>query len=141
MGDYHDLYLKSDVALLADVFVEFRSICINNYKLDPFQYYTAPGLSWDAALMPSQQRLELLTDENMHLMVEKGFRGGISQFSQRHAKDDGDNKNILYLDANNLNGWVMSQPLPTGGFNWLTEDEITNFGKIKKGDGVGFILD
>ena len=89
MRDYHDLYLKSDTLLLAVVFEEFRSTCINNYKLDPCQYYTAPGLSWDAALMHSKQRLELLTDENMHFMVEKGLRGGISQISKRHAEVGG----------------------------------------------------
>ena len=65
MGDYHDLYLKSDVLLLADVFEEFRNVCLQNYDLDRAWYYTAPGLAWDAALKVSQVGLELLTDVDM----------------------------------------------------------------------------
>ena len=67
MGEYHDLYLKSDVLLLADVFEEFRNVCMENYSLDP------PGLSWDALLKHSKINLELLTDVDMLLMFEKGI--------------------------------------------------------------------
>jgi hypothetical protein len=81
IGDYHDLYLKSDVLLLADVFEEFRSVCLENYKLDPAWYFTAPGLAWDAALKESKVELELLNDIDMLLMIEKGTRGGISMIS------------------------------------------------------------
>ena len=59
MGDYHDLYIKSDVLLLADVFEEFRNVCLENYDLDPAWYYTAPGLAWNAALKESKVKLEL----------------------------------------------------------------------------------
>ena len=86
MGDYHDLYLKSDVLLLADVFEEFRKVCLRNYDLDPAGYYTAPGLAWDAALKVSQVGLELLTDVDMLLMIEKGLRGGISMISKRDTE-------------------------------------------------------
>ena len=48
LGNYHDIYLKSDVVQLADVFENFRYVCQQNYRLDPEHYYTAPGLSWDA---------------------------------------------------------------------------------------------
>ena len=61
MGDYHDLYLKSDILLFADVFEEFRNVCLRNYNLDPAWYYTAPGLAWDAALKVSQVGFKLLT--------------------------------------------------------------------------------
>ena len=77
LGEYHDLYLKSDVLLLADVFEEFRNICLENYSLDPACYYTSPGLSWDALLKHSKVNLELLSDPDMLLMFEKGIRGGI----------------------------------------------------------------
>ena len=73
--DYHNLYNETDVLLLADVFENFRNICIRNYKLDPAHYYTAPGLSWDACLKMTGVKLELLTDIDMLLMVEKGIRG------------------------------------------------------------------
>ena len=78
LGDYHDLYLKTDVNLLADVFENLRNICLQQYKLDPANYYTSPGLSWDALLKKTNVNLELLTDYDMHLMIEKGLRGGIS---------------------------------------------------------------
>ena len=72
MGDYHDLYLKTDVLLLADCFENFRKTCIQNYDLDPAHYYTTPGLSWDSALKMTKVKLELLGDIDMHLMIEKG---------------------------------------------------------------------
>ena len=72
MGDYHDLYLLTDVLLLADCFENFRSTCIEFYGLDPAHYFTTPGLSWDAALKMTMVKLELLTDIDMHLMIEKG---------------------------------------------------------------------
>ena len=75
LRDYHDLYLKSDVTLLADVFQTFRKTCMNTYKLDPLHYYTAPGLSWDALLKYTKIDLELLTDIDMHLFIEKGMHG------------------------------------------------------------------
>ena len=86
MGDYHDLYLKTDVLLLADCFENFRKTCIQNYDLDPAHYYTTPGLSWDSALKMTRVNLELLGDIDMHLMIEKGnlcflFRNKIIQFN------------------------------------------------------------
>ena len=75
--DYHNLYLKTDVLLLADVFENFRDVCIENYKLDPAWYYTVPGLAWDACLKKTEVRLELLNDIDMLLMIEKGIRGGV----------------------------------------------------------------
>ena len=83
MRDYHDLYNRVDVLLLADVFENFRDICIRNYNLDPAHYYTAPGLAWDAALKVSEVELELLSDMDMLLMVEKGIRGGVSTINNR----------------------------------------------------------
>ena len=60
--DYHDLYLKSDVLLLSDVFENFRKTCLKHYNLDPAHYYTSPGLAWDACLKETGQELELLHD-------------------------------------------------------------------------------
>ena len=86
LGDYHDLYLKTDVLLLADVFEIFRKTCMNQYGLDPAHYYSSPGLSWDALLKKTNVTLELLTDYDMHLFIEKGLRGGISMSSKRYVK-------------------------------------------------------
>ena len=75
-GDYYDLYVRTDVLLLADVFENFRKTCLKQYGLDPAHYYTGPGLSWDALLKHSKVQLELLTDYDMHLFIEKGMREG-----------------------------------------------------------------
>ena len=131
LGDYSDLYCCTDVLLLTDVFKRFRRTCQEQYGLDPDQYYTSPGLSWDTLLKKTGVKLELLTDYNQHLFIEKGMRGGISLASKRHARannpmvegyDPGrPSSHILYLDANNLYGWAMSQYLPTSGFWWVDD--------------------
>ena len=76
LKDYHDLYNQTDVLLLADVFENFGNICCKDYNLDPAHYFTAPGLALDAALKVTEVELELLSDPDMLLMVEKGIRGG-----------------------------------------------------------------
>ena len=70
MGDYHDLYLMSDVLLLTDVFENFRSVCLKAYNLDPCHFYTSPGLAWQACLKMTGVELELLTDPDMYLFIE-----------------------------------------------------------------------
>ena len=102
------------------MFENFRKVCQEKYGLDPAHYYSAPGLSWDALLKKTGVELELLTDMDMHLMIERGMRGGISMVSKRYAKannprvegyDPAQPKNYMtYLDANNLYGWAMSLP-------------------------------
>ena len=84
--DYHILYNDLDVLLLADVFENFRDICIENYNLDPAHYYTVPNLSWDAMLKVTGVELELLSDMDMLLRVEKGIRGVVSMISNRYGK-------------------------------------------------------
>ena len=86
LGDYHDLYVQSDKLLLADVFENFRNMSIEVYELDPAHFLSAPGLAWQACLKKTEVKLELLTDVDMLLMVEKGIRGGICHAIYRHAK-------------------------------------------------------
>ena len=130
LGDYHDLYLRTDVVLLANVFEAFRDTCLRHHKLDPVHFYTSPGLAWKACLKRTGIKLELLTDPDMLLMFEWGIRGGITQAVHKYASannkymgDRFDPKSessyLQYLDSNNLYGWEMSQLLPTGGFKWV----------------------
>ena len=77
LGEYHDLYVQSDTLLLADLFENFRDMCIKEYQLDPAHFLSLPGLAWQACLKKTNIELELLTDYNMLLMVEEGIRGGI----------------------------------------------------------------
>ena len=86
MGRYHDLYLKGDVILLADVFKNFRKTCLLYYKLDPCHYFTSPGLSWDAMLKMTDIKLELMIDVDMFQFIEKGMRGGVSCIANRYGK-------------------------------------------------------
>ena len=112
--------------MLADVFENFRDKCIEIYGLDPAHFLSAPGLAWQACLKKTKVKLELLTDIDMLLMVEKGIRGGICQAIHRHAKvnnkymknydKDITSSYLAYLDTNNLYGWAMSQKLLVNGF-------------------------
>ena len=77
LGEYHDLYVQSDTLLLADVFENFRNMCIKVYELDSSHFLSLPRLAWQACLKKANVKLELLTDYDMLLMVEKGKRGGI----------------------------------------------------------------
>ena len=133
--EYHKLYNETDALLLADVFENFRNLCLKIYGLDPVYYFTAPGLAWDACLKMTDINLELLSDPNMLLMFEKGIRGGISIISNRYGKANNKymgknfNKNelskyLMYLDANNLYGSAMSEKLPIHSFKWLSSGEM-----------------
>ena len=136
LKEYHEVYNITDVLLLADVFENFRDLCLKNYGLDPVYYYTAPGLAWDACLKMTGINLELLSDVDKLLMIEKGIRGGISIISNRYGKANNKymkdfnikkpSKYLMYLDANNLYGWAMSQKLPVHSFKWMSNKEIEN---------------
>ena len=122
LGDYHNLYIKTDVLLLADVLEKFVKTCLDYYGLDPWHYFSAPGLSWNAMLKMTKIELETISDIDVHLFIEKGMRGGIFYIAKRHSKindceSSKEKKSIIYWDANNLYGWGMSNPLPYGGFD------------------------
>ncbi|GFU26004.1 uncharacterized protein NPIL_57911 [Nephila pilipes] len=152
LGEYCDLYVKTDVLLLTDLFENFRKICIQTYKLDPCWYFTTPALSWDAMLLKTKVAIELFTDYDMLLFIENGVRGGISQCCNRYAiannkymsnfNPDDEIKYLMYLDANNLYGYAMSKYLPLKDFVWsdnnLTTQDILN---LSDESDVGYILE
>ena len=130
LGELHDLYMETDTLLLADVFENYRKTIFNHYDLDPIHFYTAPSLSWSAGLKFTNVKLEIPSDIDMHMFFDRGLRGGISLVTNHYAKANNklmkeyyDSKTkqsyIMYVDANNLYGWAMSQTLPTGGFKWV----------------------
>jgi len=150
--DYHDLYLKTDVVLLADAFENFRNTCMKYYSLDPCHYFTSPALSWDAMLKMSNIKIETFTDVDMLLFVEKGMRGGISMITHRYAKANnkymkefrGDLPSwfIVYLDANNLYGLAMSQNLPYADYKWNNDDWTEkDIMKIGEDASTGYIFE
>ena len=89
MGDIHNLYLKTDVLLLADMFEKFIKTCLNDHGLDPCHYFSAPGLSWNAMLKITGMELELISDIDMNLFIGKRMRGGISYICKRYSKASG----------------------------------------------------
>ena len=151
MKDYHDLYLETDVLLLADVFENFRRTCLENYKLDPAHYVSAPSLSWDAFLKKSGENIELVSDMDMFQFFEKGMRGGTSYIAHRHStannkymetyNEKDESKFLMYLDANNLYGWAMSQPLPNGEFEWVEDVDNITLEDYLGDDGRGMVLE
>ena len=153
MGDYHDLYLTTDVLLLADVFEKFINTCLEYYELNPCHYFSSPGLSWDAMLKMTGIELELISDSNMHYFIKKGMRGGISYIDERYSKandkymqfyyDKKPSKYITFLDGNNLFGWAMNQYLPYDEFKRLNKKEIGKFdvNSIEQNSSNGYILE
>ena len=133
--DYHKLYLKADVFILADAFEKFREFFLKHHEIDPAYCYSAPGLTLQCGFKQTKIKLDLLTDYDMLLMFENGIRGGYSgvlgdryvKANNNYLEDNDSSKSSNYLiyldanylfDANYLYGWEMSQKLPTGDFKW-----------------------
>ena len=136
LEDYLKLYLTSDVALLADVFQNFREICFRGrYQLDPAYFVSAPQLAWNSMFKMLNLKVELISDPEMYRMIQPNIRGGICHASVRYARANNiymgslydvmkPTSYILYIDATNLYGWAMSQQLPSKSFEWLSDAEV-----------------
>ena len=127
-----------EVPLLADIFANFRNICMNHYGLDPAWYFSVPGLACDAASKMTKVELQSLSDPDMLLMIESVITGGITTISHCHAKANNEymgtefdpaekSKFISYLDANNLYVWAISKQLPTSDFKWMNDDKLDDW--------------
>lgn len=153
LGEYTDLYLKTDVLLLADVFENFRETCKLHYRLDPSFYLTAPSLSWDAMLLKTGIKLQLINDLEIIRMIQKGIRGGICLCSCRYSKANNkylSNNNpaaienyLIYIDCVNLYGYAMCSFLPHSDFKLLNQFEIEqiDFNKVPLDGDYGYILE
>lgn len=142
MGEYSDLYLKTDVMLLADVFETFRKLIMEVYELDPCHYLTLPSLSWDAMLKTTGVKLDLITNQELYDFIQRGIKGGITQLNVKEAKannkwmKDKYNPNepdvcLDYYDANNLYGKAMCSNLPEKNFEFLDiHDNETEFERV-----------
>ena len=116
---------------MADVFKNFRKMCLKSYELDPVKFLLAPELAWQAAFKKTEVKLELLTDIDMLLMIEKEIRGGIyhaihryEKANNKYMKEYAKNRESSYLkywDVNNLYGWAMLQKLSANSFEWIED--------------------
>ena len=142
LGEYHDLYLKRVVLLLVYVFEKVIKTCFEYYSLDPCHYFSGPGLSFDAMLKMTGTKLQTISDIDVHNIIEKGMRGGISYISKRHSKV-GDSNSIIYWDMNNLYGFGMIQSMSYCDFNFLTKKEINKFDldSISENSSIRYILE
>lgn len=137
--DYHDLYLYVDVMLLHMIFQCFREQEYKLYGFDVTQFYSLPGYAFAQCLylaepLPHQTnavfQLDLLHNQQTEIakMMEGMKRGGISCIMTRHCKiEDPQTEEIKLLDANNLYGYAMEQPLPVGNYRYLSQEEIELF--------------
>ena len=138
--DYLNLYLKCDVLQLADVFENFRAMCLAEDQLDPVHYFTIPNMVWDSAFKMTHAKVELLTDVEMYEFFEAGIRGGMTFVNKHHSWSnhksvpenyDGDDDEMLtmelaYIDVNNLYGHALCQKLPQDSFAWMSQNELAS---------------
>ena len=152
LGDMCEFYVMTDTLLLACVFENFRTLCLQYYGLDPLHYVSLPGLTFDACLKFTGAKLELFTSPEPYLFLEAGMRGGISMISHRYAKannpitegynPDMQNSYIVYYDVNGLYSWALCQPLPLRDFKWVDEGELKHLDIANLGhDQIGYILE
>ena len=112
-------------------------MCLEIYQLDLIYFVSLPGLAWQFYFKKTGVKLELITDYDMILVIDKGIRGRICEATHRYAKANNkymknydkniESSYIEYLDANNLYGWGMSQKLPIKDFKWVKQKKLSKF--------------
>ena len=140
-GGLTEIYLKSDVLLLACVFEKFLKVSTYEYGINPLYCVSLPGYTWLCGLKYTNIKLQTLQDKDMILLLENNIRGGISSvMGDRYIKSDG-NKKILYFDANNLYGDSMSQPLPYDEIKFDNEVELEDILNTPDDSDIGYFIE
>ena len=152
LGDYHDVYLRTDVLILGDFFQKFREACMQVYNLDPAHFYSAPNLSCDAMLITTGVKLELLQDIDQLLFFEKGIRGGINGLGAlRHF--EANNKYLenfnpdeestfgAFFDVTSLYAGTMQKEMPVGGYKWCTEITLSEILSTPADSAFGYFVE
>lgn len=141
LWEYMLLYMKLDIYLLADVFSEFRQLVMREDSLDPVWFVSLPGLSWSSSLKYIRKEIVLLHDEEIYEFFEKSIRGGITFINSHYEKRD-DNNELMYIDANNLYGFALSQKLPVCDFQWMFgSDALLAFNNLDNEHGMFLEVD
>ena len=145
--------MAADVCGLADAFEQFRALIRGSFGIDPVHTISAASLSWQAMLRFTGVELPLFSDQEMHMFIEEGIRGGLAVIATRHSKAShgfgcdeaiGQERYPLYVDCNGLYGHTMTMPLPMGGFAWV--DDLAEVGflhkvaSVERGGGVYYDL-
>ena len=136
-----ELYLKGDVLLLACVFEKFIKVSVNEFDINPLYCVSLPGYTWQCGLKYTGINLQTLQDKDMILLLENNIRGGISSvMGDRYIKSD-DNKKILYIDAINLYGHSMSQPIPFDELKFDNFVKLEDILKTPDDSGIGYFIE
>ena len=136
-----EIYLKSDVLFLACVFEKYIKISVNEYKINPLYFVSLPGYTWQCGLNYTGINLQTLQDRDMILLLENNIRGGISSvMGDRYIKSD-ENEKILYIDANNLYGHSMSEPLPYDEIKFNKNFKIEDILNTPDDSDIGYFIE
>jgi hypothetical protein len=166
LGGYLDIYLKSDICLLADVFQKFRNALYTNFRLEALHYVSLPSFAWSAMLKMSGVNIELISDCDQYKLFDSMKRGGMVNVPCRFAKAENkytrssvqpiepaqhanqvgdanlDDSFVAYYDIVNSYGASLSEPLPLSDFRWLSESEMESINLLDIADDaeVGYII-
>ena len=136
-----EIYLKSDVLLLACVFEKFIKVSVSEFDINPLYCVSLPGYTWLCVLKYTGINLQTLQEREMILLLENNIRGGISSvMGERYINSD-ENKKTLYVDANNLYGHSMSQPLPYDEIKFDKSVELEDILNTPDDSNIGYFVE
>ena len=144
LGDYHDVYLKTDVLLLTDIFQKFRSVCLSVYQLDPAHFYSAANLSWESMPISTRVKVGLLEDIEMFLFYERGIRGGINGVGElRHFTANNPHLNAFgaFHDVKFLYAGTMQKMMPRRNYRWNSEITVKKILEIPESSNIGYFVE